>query len=112
MSDNGGHTAAVVSSLIANALEAMESRGALRLIAEVLQGSRQVAIRLADTGPGMSEKQLSQAFKPFYTTKTKGLGVGLPLAKRIIERFGGSIASMCNWQEQGHGRPAALPIAH
>ena len=103
--------AQVVSSLIANALEAMESRGALRLIAEVLQGSRQVAIRLADTGPGMSEKQLSQAFKPFYTTKTKGLGVGLPLAKRIIERFGGSIA-IDSRQGSGTTVTLLLPIAH
>jgi signal transduction histidine kinase len=40
----------------------------------------------------MTPDQLDRVFKPFYTTKPKGLGVGLSLAKRIIERFGGEIA--------------------
>ncbi len=40
----------------------------------------------------MTPEQLARAFKPFHTTKAQGLGVGLPLAKRIIERMGGSIS--------------------
>jgi signal transduction histidine kinase len=40
----------------------------------------------------MSERQLARIFRPFYTTKPKGLGAGLPLARRIIERFGGAIS--------------------
>jgi signal transduction histidine kinase len=39
----------------------------------------------------MTPEQLARVFKPFYTTKPKGLGVGLPLAKRIVERCGGEI---------------------
>ncbi|MNR69386.1 Sensor protein ZraS [compost metagenome] len=39
----------------------------------------------------MSEQQLSMAFKPFYSTKRGGLGVGLSLVRRIMERFGGEV---------------------
>jgi signal transduction histidine kinase len=49
-------------------------------------------------------------FKPFFTTKAKGLGVGLPLAKRIVERFGGEIHLA---SEAGHGTSVELilPVA-
>ena len=44
-----------------------------------------------DTGKGMSEEQRTMAFRPFFTTKQGGLGVGLVLVKRIMERFGGAV---------------------
>lgn len=89
--------AQVVNSLIANALEAMagdetRSNGSVSVAAGVVDGARSLQVSISDSGPGMTREQLDRAFKPFYTTKTKGLGVGLPLAKRIIERFGGSIS--------------------
>jgi signal transduction histidine kinase len=40
----------------------------------------------------MSDQQLARIFRPFYTTKARGLGAGLPLARRIIERFGGAVS--------------------
>lgn len=85
----------VVGSLLANAMEAISgdgrSRGEIALTGEATDGGKGLRITVADDGPGMTRDQLERAFRPFYTTKTKGLGVGLPLAKRIIERFGGSI---------------------
>jgi signal transduction histidine kinase len=46
---------------------------------------------VSDTGKGMNEEQRRMAFRPFFTTKQGGLGVGLVLVKRIMERFGGAV---------------------
>jgi len=81
----------VFNSLIANAVEAVERNGRIEVKAErAAEGHLRVSIR--DSGPGMSREQLARAFKPFNTTKAKGLGIGLALARRIVQRFGGSIA--------------------
>ncbi|MDF0731719.1 ATP-binding protein [Pseudomonas entomophila] len=80
----------IFSSLIANALESMEQGGALR-VEVVRQDRRSLTLRLSDTGRGMSEQQQRLAFRPFFTTKQGGLGVGLVLVKRTMERFGGSV---------------------
>jgi signal transduction histidine kinase len=86
----------VIGSLLANAIEAISgdgrSSGAMAVTVAATDGGKGLRIAVADDGPGMTPDQIGRAFKPFYTTKTKGLGVGLPLAKRIIERFGGSIS--------------------
>lgn len=80
----------IFNSLIANALESMEQGGQLR--AQVVrQDRRSLTLRLSDTGRGMSDQQQRMAFRPFFTTKQGGLGVGLVLVKRIMERFGGSV---------------------
>ena len=80
----------IFSSLIANALESMEPGGELRV--EVARNDRRgLTLRLSDTGKGMSEQQQRLAFRPFFTTKQGGLGVGLVLVKRIMERYGGSV---------------------
>lgn len=79
------------NSIIANAVEAMPKGGTLSVSTELDTARRKLRVTVADCGVGMTEKQLSMAFKPFQTTKTRGLGVGLALVKRIIERYGGSI---------------------
>jgi signal transduction histidine kinase len=56
------------------------------------EDDRRLRVSIQDSGPGMSRAQIANAFKPFHTSKARGLGVGLPLARRIVERFGGSIA--------------------
>jgi signal transduction histidine kinase len=50
-----------------------------------------VQIIVADTGPGMSRKQLDQAFDDFYTTKTGGTGLGLSIVRRLILDLNGSL---------------------
>lgn len=80
----------IFNSLIANALEAMSEGGTLR-IEQVQKNRKTLIVRLSDNGKGMSDEQLRMAVRPFYTTKQGGLGVGLVLVKRIMERFGGSV---------------------
>ncbi|WP_248919837.1 sensor histidine kinase [Pseudomonas entomophila] len=80
----------ILNSLFANALEAMPSGGQLCAEVQVLE-SGQAQLVLSDTGQGMTEQQRRMVFKPFFTTKQGGLGVGLALVKRIMERFGGSV---------------------
>ena len=81
----------VFNSLLANAVEAIEKNGRIELNAE--RGAEgQLRISIRDSGPGMSREQVTRAFKPFHTTKAKGLGIGLALARRIVERVGGSIS--------------------
>jgi len=81
----------VFNSLIANAMEAIERDGSIG-VAVQRDGERGLRVSVRDDGPGMTAKEMQGAFKPFYTSKPKGIGIGLPLARRIVQRFGGSIA--------------------
>lgn len=81
----------VLHSLIANAVEAIEKDGAIEIAGNAFPAQRRVELTIRDNGPGMTPDQLKRVFTPFYTTKAKGLGVGLALTKRIVERFGGCI---------------------
>ena len=83
--------AQVFRSLVANAVESMPYGGVLTLAGSA-QPPAQIAVEIRDTGLGMDEDQLARALKPFHTTKAKGLGVGLPLAQRIVARMGGRIS--------------------
>ncbi|MNP23521.1 Sporulation kinase D [compost metagenome] len=76
--------------------------GGGRLTLEVLEltGEGKVQLTLSDTGKGMSQQQERMVFKPFFTTKQGGLGVGLVLVKRIMERFGGAV-SLTSREEEG-----------
>ena len=100
--------AQVFNSLLANAVEAVQKQGSVALSAALSDDGRRIRVRVSDTGPGMTREQLAKAFRPFFTTKTKGLGVGLPLAKRIVERFGGTISIN---SEPGRGTRVDLEFA-
>ncbi|WP_460427232.1 sensor histidine kinase, partial [Azotobacter armeniacus] len=83
--------AQVLNSVIANAIEAMPRGGSLRIRIAVDARERRLRLTIGDSGNGMTREQMAMAFKAFYTTKRGGLGVGLVLVKRIMERFDGSI---------------------
>jgi len=88
----------ILNSLFANALEAMPKGGVLSIDIEP-QVSGQLRMTLSDTGKGMTPQQQKLVFKPFFTTKQGGLGVGLALVKRIMERFDGSVELTSQEQE-------------
>jgi len=81
----------VLHSLIANAVEAIERNGTIEIAAKAVPAHKRVELTIRDSGPGMTPEQIKRVFTPFYTTKAKGMGGGLALAKRIVERFGGHI---------------------
>lgn len=81
--------AQVFNSLLANAAEATADGGQVRLIA-TLEGPL-ARVDVYDTGAGIEPRHLPNIFKAFFTTKPRGMGLGLPLARRIVQRLGGSI---------------------
>jgi len=89
-----GHHALLLqalSSVLSNAVEAMRQGGRLTVSVVPPDARGRTALTISDTGVGMTETQLATAFKLYYSTKRSGLGVGLPLVKRIMERFGGTV---------------------
>ena len=81
----------VLINLFQNALEAMESTPNARLDVRVAEMEDRVLVHIADNGPGISPVILQSLFTPFNTSKEKGLGLGLVIAKDIVADYGGSI---------------------
>ncbi|MFM2067175.1 MAG: hypothetical protein RLZZ584_2084 [Pseudomonadota bacterium] len=78
-----------LNSVLSNALEATERGG--RVLVRAYTTRNQVCVEVQDNGVGMDAAQLGQVFRPFYTTKPRGLGMGLTLVRRILARQGGNI---------------------
>ena len=76
----------VIENICKNAVDAMEGVGALKVVIKELKNS-QIAIDISDTGKGIAKKNLSKIFNPGFSTKKRGWGLGLTLAKRIIENY-------------------------
>lgn len=80
----------VFQNLLVNGAQAMQGQGAIQVTLESVDGVCRVSVR--DAGPGIPPDVLEKIFTPFFTTKSRGTGLGLPTAKRIVEAHGGSIA--------------------
>lgn len=78
-----------LTNLIINAVQAMNGGG--RLSVRTLRDDGGLRVEIADTGVGMTREQVGRMFEAFYTTKAKGLGLGMPYAKKVIEEHGGEI---------------------
>ncbi len=75
----------VIENLVKNAIDAMEGKGEIKL--QISEREKRVIIRISDSGKGIPKKLYKQIFSPGYTTKKRGWGLGLSLAKRIVEEY-------------------------
>ncbi len=77
----------VIENLLKNALDAMDGQGAITI--SLRENPKDIFIDVADTGKGISAANIAKVFKPGFTTKKRGWGLGLSLSKRIVEQFHG-----------------------
>jgi signal transduction histidine kinase len=75
----------VIENLLKNALDAMEGKGEIKV--DIRDEKNAVIIDVSDTGKGISKQNITRVFKPGFTTKKRGWGLGLSLSKRIVERY-------------------------
>jgi nitrogen-specific signal transduction histidine kinase len=87
----------VFLNLIRNGAQAMAGGGELLVrtrferLASQIGGRAATVVEIVDRGPGISPEEQEQLFNPFFTTKDRGTGLGLPISQRIVEEHGGAI---------------------
>ena len=74
-----------IENLVKNSIDAMKGKGDLKI--EVLNTDRFVKVHISDTGKGLAKQNFKKIFEPGYTSRKRGWGLGLSLAKRIIEDY-------------------------
>jgi two-component system sensor kinase FixL len=97
----------VFQNLLVNGVHAMNGKGTIRV--EIAPVHRACRIVFTDTGPGIPADIQAKIFTPFFTTKSRGTGLGLPTAKRFIEAHDGQISIECP-PEGGTAVQVTLPL--
>lgn len=90
----------VMENLLKNALDAMEGKG--MIVVDVHNHASYVTVDVTDSGKGIQSRDLQKVFKPGFTTKKRGWGLGLSLARRIIEQYHHGTLNV-KWSEPGRG---------
>ena len=79
----------VLLNLLLNGIEAMDGGGRLEVATQVKGNA--LVLRITDTGTGIAPESFNQIWDPFFTTKERGMGLGMAIVKGVVERHGGSI---------------------
>lgn len=98
-----------ILNLVRNASEAIPSEGVISIQAQEKEG--QLLVTITDNGCGIPEEYLPTLFDPFVTHKKEGTGLGLPIAKQVVEAHGGSI-HVTSKPGKGSSFQLSLPVNH
>jgi two-component system, sporulation sensor kinase D len=80
----------VLLNIVTNSYQAIEEEGEITIACSL--SGKMITISICDTGSGISDKEMEKIFEPFHTTKENGSGLGLPIAKGIVDALGGSLS--------------------
>jgi two-component system sensor histidine kinase HydH len=80
----------IVVSILANAIDVMPDGGCITI--EWTAFAQSLQIRIIDSGPGVQDNVRHALFRPFFSTKSGGLGIGLALVRRMVLQWGGEVA--------------------
>jgi len=97
----------VLTNLVSNACQAMDNKGGLTVQAKRVKTS--IVIKVTDTGKGIAKENMDKVFEPLFTTRAKGIGLGLAISKNLVEVNGGSI-SVKSTEGKGATFTIKLPI--
>ena len=85
------HLIRIVTNLVKNANQSLETIENPKIEVKVIDDGQNIMITVADNGKGIIEKDKNRIFEPKFTTKSSGMGLGLPMVKNIVEAYNGSI---------------------
>jgi signal transduction histidine kinase len=104
-----GQLKQVLINLVKNGMEALENTNDPTLTLSAKRVLDHLQLEVSDNGPGIPPEMLDKIFVPFFSTKTEGSGIGLPLSRQILRNHGGQLSAA---SEPGKGTTfrASIPI--
>ena len=96
----------VLRNILTNAIESIGTKGHIDVV--LTEGETGLQLDISDTGKGLEPDILERIFEPYFSTKDSGTGLGLPIAKKIVEDHGGTVVAAPN-QPQGLSIRVILP---
>jgi two-component system C4-dicarboxylate transport sensor histidine kinase DctB len=102
----------IIFNLIVNASQAIKLHTGQGLISiRVHSNAKEICIDVMDNGPGIPEEAAVSLFKPFFTTKSQGTGLGLVLSRNLAIKMGGNLEYLVNNNQKGALFRLSLPIS-